>query len=543
MKKIIGRIIQCCLACFIVLFISGSLSAEAKSNQYNAVLDTIEEATLNEIVFDKLGVNAFEYEVISGMSSVNRYILVEGNNCYLIYDRKLMGYIEYSTSTNSIYHWAEENIEKVYLAPTYYFKLKDNKIIDLISEEELTSTQIEYFVSMEEELYLSFVESRQNAELSAESGNVIMNTAPSEPTSITHSYYFEELADNMGTNRYDLFSGSCSYVAIGMILSYYDSIINDNVIEESYDVEETKYFSSYSSINTNSYIESPGIDDTFHADIIALGRKNGYTGSDEVSISLTEMDNLLADYFADRDISITTHNTNSSTSKINFCIEAINSDNPVIIQIIGTDIAIDDRDLNHAVVGYGYDDSGIYVNFGWKGKHTNVNINNYSIPRAFYMELNEEHLCSNNYLWNYDGCSGTVCSCDAKMCNHERKTFNNYDYTYHKNQCVACGNYTLEAHNFYISDGYDICSDCGYQVEVNHTHAYIYRANGDGRTHTAICSCGNLKRETCFGRVFVTGEAYCIKCGQKMIGGGLFSLNSTDEICGVDEIRWVIINK
>lgn len=543
MKKFIGRTIYCCLICVMFLFINGSFSVKAKSNQHSAVLDTIEEAALNAIVFDKLGVNIFEYEVISGISSVNRYVLVEGNSCYLIYDRKLMDYIEYSTSTNSIYYSTEENIEKVYLAPTYYFKLKDNKIIDLISEEEVTSTQIESFVSIEEQLYSSFVNNRQNIELAVESENVIMSTEPSEPTYITHSYYFKKLADNMGDNTQTQFPGSCSYVAIGMILSYYDSIINDNVIEESYDVEETKYFSSYSSINTNSYAESPGIDNTFHADIIALGRENGYTASDEFSISLTKMDDLLDDYFEDRDISITTHNTNIFTNKINFCKEAINSDNPVIIQITGTDTSLDPRDLNHAVVGYGYDDSGIYVNFGWTGTYNNVNINNYSIPRAFYMELNEEHHCSNNYLWNNNGCSGTVCSCGIKICNHERKVFYNYNYTYHREQCAACGTYNLERHNFYISGEYNICTDCGYQIEVNHTHTYSYEPNGDGRFHIASCSCGDTKRESCIGMVEVNGDTCCMKCGQEIIGGGLVPQNSADEVCDIDKIKVLIISK
>ena len=45
------------------------------------------------------------------------------------------------------------------------------------------------------------------------------------------SLYFSNLVDNFGNNTH----GTCSYVAIGMLLSFYDSYWNDNLIPESYD--------------------------------------------------------------------------------------------------------------------------------------------------------------------------------------------------------------------------------------------------------------------------------------------------------------------
>ena len=43
--------------------------------------------------------------------------------------------------------------------------------------------------------------------------------------------YFSGLTKNMGENS----KNSCGYVAIGQILSYYDSFLSDNIIAEQYD--------------------------------------------------------------------------------------------------------------------------------------------------------------------------------------------------------------------------------------------------------------------------------------------------------------------
>ena len=44
-------------------------------------------------------------------------------------------------------------------------------------------------------------------------------------------YYFTNLKDRFGYNV----KGSCTYVAVDMLLSYYDSLWNDNFLPEKYD--------------------------------------------------------------------------------------------------------------------------------------------------------------------------------------------------------------------------------------------------------------------------------------------------------------------
>lgn len=47
------------------------------------------------------------------------------------------------------------------------------------------------------------------------------------------SFYFDGLNKNFGNNTY----GTCNYVAIGMILSFYDTYWDEGFIPEKYDVK------------------------------------------------------------------------------------------------------------------------------------------------------------------------------------------------------------------------------------------------------------------------------------------------------------------
>lgn len=66
------------------------------------------------------------------------------------------------------------------------------------------------------------------------------------------SYYFKALKNNFGYNTH----GSCGYVAAAMMLSYYDTYLDDNIIPEQYD-KEGFINSNFDVSNINN--ESPGI--------------------------------------------------------------------------------------------------------------------------------------------------------------------------------------------------------------------------------------------------------------------------------------------
>lgn len=475
---------------------------------YKTELESKEIKEISNIVRTKFEFEEFGYELISSFSYCNRYVLIEGNDYYLIYDRMIADYTEYSTSTKSIYSLFGEIKNKLYIGPSYYFSEKNGKIKNLLNNQFVKEDEIKKYNEIEKNIFNNFTNNFEQRKNSSASNGIKY---------VPNKYYFDNLAKNTGDNNYASFFGSCGYVAAEMLLTYYDSILSDAIIDERYDAIEMKQFSTYYDIKTSEYSESPGIDNRFHSYIISLGKKYGYTDGNEYSISLTNICNLFDKYFTNKNIDAVTYETGIFTNKINFCKNAIDLGNPVIIQIIGVDQTLDPRDLNHAVVGYGYDDTGIFVNFGWKGINTNVNINKYSIEKAIYINIPLEHECGNNYIWQFNDCNGTICVCGEKTCNHNNKNIYQNNSKYHKVQCRACSNYVLEEHNFHLSDGINVCKECNYKIENNHVHKYVYIPRGDGRFHISKCDCGDEIRETCFGINTIGGNSVCIKCGQNII--------------------------
>ena len=72
------------------------------------------------------------------------------------------------------------------------------------------------------------------------------------------SYYFKNLRENFGNNVY----GSCAYVSIGMLLSFYDAYWDDSFIANSYDLNSTynsvsQSYADFSLVPSDA--ESPGI--------------------------------------------------------------------------------------------------------------------------------------------------------------------------------------------------------------------------------------------------------------------------------------------
>lgn len=116
-------------------------------------------------------------------------------------------------------------------------------------------------------------------------------------------------------------------------------------------------------------------------------------------------------------------------------------------------------------------------------------------------------------------------SCYEKcsVCNHSRQSsahaYTNghvsINSTQHYSYC-SCGAKTTETHNFLESGEYKTCSDCGYEIEVDHVHAYVYTPCGFGLRHTKRCSCGDSTTEFCVGRAIIGEPAYCIRCGQRL---------------------------
>lgn len=79
------------------------------------------------------------------------------------------------------------------------------------------------------------------------------NEDESEDIAVARAYmkeYFSGLTTNMGVN----YKNSCGYVALGMLLSYYDNYLSDDIVPEAYDV-----VSSGEDTNMVARKNSPGV--------------------------------------------------------------------------------------------------------------------------------------------------------------------------------------------------------------------------------------------------------------------------------------------
>ena len=522
-------------AVVLLTFVVLNYNLEVQANDCQVELSEQEYTCIEDLIFEKLKITDFTFEIISGFQADNRYVLIEGQNCYLIYDRVLCDYVEYSLYSNSIYYNLNSNIQKIYLGTTYYFYKDGETYYNIINNQVLSEQELNSYIQFENNRLqsLSLHEINLVNEINDTQATTTLST-----TEIDSSYYYQNLNENFPTN----INGSCSYVAAAMLLSYYDSVVNDNIISDTYDDVVDENFQYYSLVNSQSFISSPGVTEAFQDELIELGRNLGLTATNGWTMSISETVSLMEFYLSDQDISYNTYysgHLSSQSDYVSFCKTAIDNDCPVIIQIIGCDASISTEDINHAVVGYGYDSTGIIVHFGLRNFPYYVNINNYTISHAMYVDITESHVCSDNYEWSANGCTGTVCPCGIKTCNHETLNYEyrtssdhivscnacNYSYieehddlayesitsTHHKVSCLTCEDYYYELHDYVVEGDIQTCTECGHQEEICY-HENLTYENYTSAYHNVNCAnCDYSYTEE--HDIYVQDHTqYCSKC-------------------------------
>lgn len=239
------------------------------------------------------------------------------------------------------------------------------------------------------------------------------------------TYYFSNLTSNFGYNA----KGSCGYIALGMLLSYFDTYWDDNIISDEYDAisEATR-----NQIMTEA--PSPGIrndyhllsslwpsnefyyenvvkkysNEYFHLKLIQMGQEQfNYYNSDEYfpcGLSAAETETLTKYYlynyigYTKDEVSILKPSSTKQKDVRQFTISRVKQGIPVIL--LGT-AGSDDA---HFAVAYDYNEStdSIYVHMGMtKGGaknncHNNFELAGYSLYGAFAIQFNTEHNHSEN---------------------------------------------------------------------------------------------------------------------------------------------------
>lgn len=286
--------------------------------------------------------------------------------------------------------------------------------------------------------------------------------------------------------------GSCGYVAMGMMLSYYDTFLDDNLIPEQYDVN-----SIGTSTDMNGRRNSPGIvrdriydktgkeiggemsaakykawvqsnkETSFHAKLISYGIARNYYSSEEENYCNTNFRkryNILNDYLSDElnysldtDYTYYYYNAETAVSKSDevrqFAIQKIREVYPVMLSIA------DNNENGHVVVAYDYDEEldELYCHFGWDAASTHVTIESQNYVRyktALSISFYQEHSHTNNYaVIDGNDDASYYCYHSCKIDTHSNTNKHTYTYKYEKS--------TSDKHLAYC--------ECGEYKEMKHS--------------------------------------------------------------------------
>lgn len=227
--------------------------------------------------------------------------------------------------------------------------------------------------------------------------------------------YFSNLKENIGNNSH----GSCSYVALAMLISFYDSYWNDLFIPEEYDVEPISSFITYPSADfsfPSFYAESPGIlfepsnevnslslneyllyvsthsDIYFQSKLISLsqsyfGKEKFENNSNPFGMTFGEMLNFLNYYLYDyrkfNTAQVKINSCNDASSVRFYTINKIKEGIPVILRSESSSLG------GHAFIAYDYDalTDEIYVHTGWRDDNSNKTLSHVSLSSTGFISL------------------------------------------------------------------------------------------------------------------------------------------------------------
>ncbi len=266
-------------------------------------------------------------------------------------------------------------------------------------------------------------------------------------------YYFSNLNGHFGNNV----KGSCTYVAVDMLLSYYDSFWTDNFLPENYDgdnefvdktiLDATESPGSKNEADINVNINNLSDEEYYklvnnnstkivHFDLLSRGI-NKFNLYNETSKDLTlgtflyDVRDVVYDYLDESTIlkrnALKIGFENSNPTKMReTIIEKVSTGVPVIVD------AASYAGSAHSFIAYDYDEESneIYCNAGWYRESTHhismTDLGYTKLQEIMYFEPNIEHSHSYNYSINDENGNLTkICSCSS-MIPTQIEIYNNY---------------------------------------------------------------------------------------------------------------------
>lgn len=269
----------------------------------------------------------------------------------------------------------------------------------------------------------------------------IIATAPAvsyHPTTTFNRHeFFANLKDYSPINNI----GSCGYVSLIQLMSFYDTFYNDSVIPEQYERKKMDATTEaqvktqspgvvaerWSSTSYTSYFAycNGTMNDNLQSRLTVLNNNiNGTNSATNFAYSIGgwSYQNMLNTFYGNTEtVNVITSSDKTQAEYIQIIKDAINEGDPVVVHVNH----VGDNGGGHSVVAYDYDESGIYAHYGWGGSSSTYRLFNsynqiYYVARLDYSSLKHSH--SNNYIINGKGYCGCNLSDEVKILSGGDKT-------------------------------------------------------------------------------------------------------------------------
>lgn len=228
-------------------------------------------------------------------------------------------------------------------------------------------------------------------------------------------------------------AGSCGYVSLIEVMSFYDTFYNDDIIPENYD----RHFEYATNID-ESIADSPGVvrqsydptsydsyyDFCYRTQSFDLQSKlsiinnlinNNSTYSFNPSIGGGEYQSLLNAFYSNsNNVLVNDHYFDNVADYVELIKDVIDTGNPAIVQVCNSSPSSPNDYDHHSVVVYDYDSFGLYMNNGLYRTNTHsLLFNDYNKIYGVYVldYSNMGHSHSNNYVINGE----CFCGCNVEV--------------------------------------------------------------------------------------------------------------------------------
>ena len=338
------------------------------------------------------------------------------------------------------------------------------------------------------------------------------NDSVVQSVNICNDYYYANLRTHLGINV----SGSCGYIAIALLLTYYDFFVNDSFITDNTVYNNISFIDTVSQNHfcTSNFTTSPGHTDGFHNFLIqeiGINDLGYHNNSSEYATDATQQISIINDYLS--------YYTNFAMSDYSAYLLAseeaikseINNNRPVKLKITAYEKMPNNESANrelvvdapHSVICYGYkilsNGETIYrCHLGWRLASDNtmcdvlVKYKDVINGVGFTFSGNSNNCNDNVYRYSHKiVCNGfPICH---KYVSYDHYLDKDYNAGYDTYSCPTCG-------------------DVLFQAVHEHNNTYSWR---NYVYHYAGCWCGNGDYElhVVNGNQLPNGYYQCIYCG------------------------------